>query len=186
MGILQYIAIACGLAMDATAVCLGASATGRVRGRRASWRLAFHFGLFQALMPLLGWLLGRGLVGIFHQVDHWLAFGLLAIVGVRMIVAGLRTHDDQPRGDPSRGWALVALSVATSIDALAVGVSLAMLDIAIWVPCLLIGLITTALSLCGAALGGVLHARWGHRMEVGGGVLLVLIGLQILESHLRS
>lgn len=187
MGIAQYVVIACGLAMDATAVCLGAGATGRVRDRRAAFRLVFHFGLFQMLMPVLGWLLGRGLVGILRHVDHWLAFALLAIVGGRMILAGLRPGDgDGPRGDPTRGWPLVALSVATSIDALAVGLGLAVLDVAIWLPCLLIGVITAAMSWGGLALGGVLHARWGSRMEVAGGVLLVLIGLQILVSHLRA
>lgn len=186
MGLAQYIVIACGLAMDATAVCLGTGATGRARGRRAAFRLAFHFGLFQMLMPLLGWLLGRSLVGLFRHVDHWLAFALLAFVGGRMVIAGLRPHEDQPRGDPSRGWSLVALSVATSIDALAVGLGLAVLDIAIWLPCLLIGVITAGMSLGGLALGSVLHARWGSRMEMAGGVLLLLIGAQILVSHLRG
>ena len=187
MGIGHYIVIACGLAMDATAVCLGTGATGRARGRRAAFRLVFHFGLFQMLMPLVGWLLGRGLVGIFRTIDHWLAFGLLAFVGGRMMIAGLRHHDDeQPRSDPTRGWSLIALSVATSVDALAVGLGLAVLDIAIWLPCLLIGVITAAMSWGGLALGGVLHAKWGNRMEVGGGVLLMLIGLQILVSHLRG
>jgi putative Mn2+ efflux pump MntP len=139
------------------------------------------------LMPVLGWLLGRGLVGVFRTIDHWLAFGLLAFVGGRMIIAGLRHHDDeQPRSDPTRGWSLIALSVATSVDALAVGLGLAVLDIAIWLPCLLIGVITAAMSWGGLALGGVLHAKWGNRMEVGGGVLLMLIGLQILVSHLRG
>jgi putative Mn2+ efflux pump MntP len=187
VGIAQYVVIACGLAMDATAVCLGAGAAGRVRDRRAAFRLVFHFGLFQMLMPVLGWLVGRGLVGILRHVDHWLAFALLAVVGGRMIVAGLRpAAGDEPRGDPTRGWPLVALSVATSIDALAVGLGLAVLDVAIWLPCLLIGVITAAMSWGGLALGGVLHARWGSRMEVGGGALLILIGLQILVSHLRS
>jgi len=187
LGIAHYIVIACGLAMDATAVCLGAGATGRVRGRRAAFRLVFHFGLFQSLMPLLGWLLGRGLVGLFRHVDHWLAFGLLAFVGGRMIIAGARHHDEEkPRSDLTRGWSLIAISVATSVDALAVGLGLAVLDIAIWLPCLLIGVITAGMSWGGLMLGGVLHARWGNRMEMAGGVLLVLIGLQILLSHLRG
>jgi putative Mn2+ efflux pump MntP len=176
VGIAQYIIIACGLAMDATAVCLGTAATGRITSRRAGFRLVFHFGLFQMLMPLLGWLLGRGLVGIFVHIDHWLAMGLLAFVGIRMIIAGASHHDEEtPRGDPSKGWSLVALSVATSVDALAVGLGLAVLDISIWLPCLLIGVITAAMSWGGLKLGGVLHARWGNRMEMAGGALLVLI-----------
>lgn len=186
MGFTQYILIACGLAMDATAVCLGTGAGGRAIGRRASFRLAFHFGLFQALMPALGWLLGRSLVGALHRVDHWLAFVLLVVVGGRMMVGGIRAHDDRPREDPSRGWTLIALSVATSIDALAVGLGLAVLEVPIWQPCLMIGVITAGLSLGGLALGGKLRAHWGQRMEFGGGLLLVLIGLQILVSHLRG
>ncbi len=187
MGIAQYIIIACGLAMDATAVCLGTAATGRITSRRAGFRLVFHFGLFQMLMPLAGWLLGRGLVGIFEHIDHWLAMGLLSFVGVRMIIAGA-THREQdaPRGDPSKGWSLVALSVATSIDALSVGLGLAVLHITIWLPCLLIGVITAAMSWGGLKLGCVLHARWGNRMEMAGGALLVLIWLNILVSHLRG
>ena len=187
MGIAQYIIIAFGLAMDATAVCLGTAATGRIRDRRAGFRLVFHFGLFQMLMPLLGWLLGRGLVGVFRSIDHWLAMALLSFVGVRMIIAGASHHQDaKPRGDPSKGWTLIALSVATSVDALAVGLGLAVLDIPIWLPCLLIGVITSVMSWGGLRLGGVLHARWGNRMEMAGGVLLVLIGLNILLSHLRG
>jgi putative Mn2+ efflux pump MntP len=104
-----------------------------------------------------------------------------------MIIAGASHHDEEaPRGDPSKGWSLVALSVATSVDALAVGLGLAVLDISIWLPCLLIGVITAAMSWGGLKLGGVLHARWGNRMEMAGGVLLVLIGLNILVSHLRG
>ncbi len=186
MGLLQISVIAVGLAMDATAVSLGAGASGRAAGRRAAFRLAFHFGLFQALMPLLGWLLGRGLVGVLHHVDHWLAFVLLGAVGGRMIVSGLRGGDDGPAGDPSRGWSLIALSVATSIDALAVGLGLAVLDVAIWMPCVMIGVITAALSLAGVLLGRVLRGRWGPRIEVAGGVLLLAIGAQILVSHLRG
>lgn len=187
MGVLPVIIIAVGLAMDATAVSLGAGASGRAPGRRAAFRLSFHFGLFQALMPLLGWLAGRGLAGFVHAVDHWIAFGLLLIVGGRMIAGGLGRGggDETPAGDLSRGWSLVALSVATSIDAFAVGLGLAMLSVSIWVPIILIGVITAALSLAGLVLGRVLSERWGARAEILGGVLLVGIGLQILVSHLH-
>lgn len=188
MGILPLIVIAVGLAMDATAVSLGAGAGGRAAGWRAAFRLAFHFGLFQALMPLLGWLAGRGLAGLLQAVDHWIAFGLLLVVGGRMVWGGLHPEPaaaaEARRRDPSRGWSLVALSVATSIDAFAVGLGLAMLDVAIWVPVALIGVITAAMSLSGLLLGRVLSAAWGPRAEVLGGVLLLGIGLQILVSHL--
>jgi len=192
LGLLPLIVIAVGLAMDATAVSLGTGASGRAAGHRAALRLAFHFGLFQALMPLAGWLVGLTLAPVFHALDHWVAFGLLAIVGVRMIRGGLRgegehqAKDASPRRDPSRGWSLIALSVATSIDAFAVGLGLAMLEVAIWVPIALIGVITAAMSLSGLWLGRMLSARWGSRAEVLGGVLLVGIGLQILIAHLTE
>ena len=186
MGIFSLIVIAVGLAMDATAVSLGAGASGRSPGRRAAFRLAFHFGLFQALMPLAGWLAGRQLAGVFHAVDHWIAFGLLVVVGGRMIWSGLHPGDGAGAGDPSKGWSLVALSVATSIDALAVGLGLAMLDVSIWMPVVLIGVITAAMSLGGLLLGRVLRAAWGSRMEVLGGVLLLGIGVRILVSHLTD
>jgi len=185
LGTLSIIVIAIGLAMDATTVSLGAGATGRSSGGRAAFRLAFHFGLFQALMPLVGWLAGRGLAGFFHAIDHWIAFGLLLVVGGRMVWEGLHPDKgDAERGDPSKGWSLIALSIATSIDALAVGLGLAMLDVSIWVPVLMIGVITAAMSLGGLYLGRVLSAVWGSRMEVIGGVLLVAIGLRILVTHL--
>ena len=190
MGLLPLIAIAVGLAMDATAVSLGAGASGRAPGNRAAFRLAFHFGLFQALMPLLGWLAGHTLAPVLQAVDHWIAFGLLAVVGGRMVRGGLRGENEEPdlsrRGDLSKGWSLIALSVATSIDAFAVGLGLAMLDVAIWVPIALIGVITAAMSLSGLMLGRVLNVRWGSRAEVLGGVLLVGIGLQILITHLTA
>jgi putative Mn2+ efflux pump MntP len=190
VGLLPLIVIAVGLAMDATAVSLGAGASGRAPGNRAAFRLAFHFGLFQALMPLLGWLAGLTLAPVFQAVDHWIAFGLLAVVGGRMVRGGLRGETAEPdpvrRGDLSKGWSLIALSVATSIDAFAVGLGLAMLDVAIWVPIALIGVITAAMSLSGLLLGRVLNVRWGSRAEVLGGVLLVGIGLQILVTHLTA
>jgi putative Mn2+ efflux pump MntP len=190
LGLLPLIVIAVGLAMDATAVSLGAGASGRAPGHRAAFRLAFHFGLFQALMPLLGWLAGLTLAPVFQAMDHWIAFGLLAVVGGRMVRGGLRGETEEPdrvrRGDLSKGWSLIALSVATSIDAFAVGLGLAMLDVTIWVPIALIGVITAAMSLSGLMLGRVLNVRWGSRAEVLGGVLLVGIGLQILVSHLTA
>ncbi|MBE0565848.1 MAG: manganese efflux pump [Krumholzibacteria bacterium] len=185
MGILPLIVIAVGLAMDATAVSLGAGASGR---RRAAFRLAFHFGLFQALMPLLGWLAGRGLADLLQAVDHWIAFALLAAVGGRMVWGGCHPEPaaaaEARRRDPSRGWALVALSIATSIDAFAVGLGLAMLDVAIWVPVALIGVITAAMSVSGLLLGRVLSAAWGSRAEILGGLLLLGIGVQILVGDL--
>ena len=150
---------------------------------RQVFRLSFHFGLFQGVMPVLGWLAGFGLVRYIEAVDHWIAFGLLAFVGIRMIRSGA-SGSDELKYDPSRGWSLVTLSVATSIDAFAVGLSLAMLQVEIWYPCMVIGLITAALSVIGIFLGRILGSMAGRWMEVAGGCLLILIGIRILFSHL--
>lgn len=184
MSFLEILAIAVGLAMDAFAVSLGAGAANRAIGTRAAFRLAFHFGLFQFLMPVAGYLLGAGIVGYLGGVDHWIAFALLAFVGVRMVKSGVDHHAETWKGDPSRGWTLVMLAVATSLDALAVGLSLAMLGTAIWYPAAVIGVITAGLSIAGVRLGARLGSVFGKRMEVAGGLLLILIGARIVLEHL--
>lgn len=180
---LESFLLALALAMDAFAVSLGAAAV-LPNGRRPALRLAFHFGLFQALMPVLGWLAGLSLAGVISAFDHWAAFLLLLWIGVRMLRAGEESEDECCRKDPSRGWNLLALSVAVSLDALAVGLSLAFLRVDIWQPVLVIGLVTGLLSWLGVRLGQRLGKAWGPRMEKAGGAILILIGLRILISHL--
>ncbi len=177
--------IAIGLAMDCFAVSLGVGTAGTATGPRPTFRLFFHFGLFQALMTLLGWLAGKTVVGYISAVDHWVAFALLAFVGVRMIRGGLRKEGEEPAiPDPSRGMTLVMLSVATSIDALAVGLSLALLEVNVVASALLIGGVSAALSLVGLTLGNRLGMRFGKSMEVVGGVILLVIGLRVVITHL--
>ncbi|MDP2360363.1 MAG: manganese efflux pump MntP family protein [bacterium] len=183
MDLIQTILLALALAMDAFAVSLACSAV-LPAGRRPAFRLAFHFGLFQALMPVLGWLAGLSLAGLLYAVDHWLAFGLLAWIGLRMLRAREKEVDED-RPDPTRGWTLLALSVAVSLDALAVGLSLAFLGVEIWQPVLVIGVVTGLLSWAGVRLGRRLGSAWGPRMERAGGIILILIGLRILATHLR-
>lgn len=184
MGLLTSFLLAIGLAMDACAVSLGAGATGRSAGRRAAFRLGFHFGLFQFLMPVIGWFVGHSIAPLIAAFDHWIAFGLLAVVGGRMIRSGLDPDADTEPRDPSKGWSLILLSIATSIDALAVGLSLAMIRVAIWQPAVIIGVVTAVMSVLGLWLGGRLGRAFGSRMEVAGGVLLLLVGLRILAEHL--
>ena len=183
MSLVEILVIALGLSMDAFAVSVAASAGGYA-GRGAAFRLAFHFGLFQALLPLLGWLLGARLTGVAGQMDHWIAFALLAFVGVRMIRSGLHSGETL-RKDPSRGMTLVLLALATSLDAFAVGVSLGVLGIAILRPVVIIGLVTGLLSLLGVVLGRRLGILFGRRTEVAGGIMLLLIGGRILWEHLH-
>jgi putative Mn2+ efflux pump MntP len=170
--------------MDAFAVCLCAGTTGFINGPRPVFRLAFHFGLFQALMPALGWLVGVGVERYISAFDHWVAFGLLAFVGVRMVRSGLDADDDGPCVDPSRGGTLVMLAIATSIDAFAVGLSFAVLRVSIVWPVIIIGLVAALMSILGIYLGNRLGQTFGKRMEVIGGLILVIIGIRVVISHM--
>lgn len=182
----EIIFIAIGLAMDASAVSLAAAAAGFAKERRAIFRLSFHFGLFQFMMPMIGWALGISFVSYFKAFDHWIAFLLLAFIGGRMIQEGIDKSDETYKKDPSKGMTMVMLSVATSIDALAIGLSLAMLDVNIWYPSAMIGIITAAMSLIAIKVGTRLGTLFGKRMEIVGGVVLMVIGCRILFSHLYA
>lgn len=186
MSFLQIVLLAVSLSMDACAVAVGAGASGRAVGRGARFRISFHFGLFQFLMPIVGWVSANAVAPLVSEVDHWIAFGLLWIVGLHMCWEG-RTVGELPSKnpiDPSRGSSLIALSIATSIDALAVGVSLAFLGERILWPSVIIGVVTGSMSLGGMLLGTRLGSRFGRRMEIVGGVILLGIGLNILLAHL--
>jgi putative Mn2+ efflux pump MntP len=184
MDILTTIFIAIGLAMDAFAVSLGVG-TGSTRpDRRSQLRLAFHFGIFQGLMTLLGWLAGSTIARWISTVDHWIAFGLLIFVGVNMLRSGIKNDPEQHSADPTRGGMMVMLSIATSIDAAAVGLSLAFIETPIARAVAFITVITFGLSLIGLAFGRVLGEKLGKRMEILGGLVLIFIGVRILIEHL--
>jgi putative Mn2+ efflux pump MntP len=170
------------LSLDCFAVALAAGIPGGRGGIRDAARIALAFGAFQAGMPVLGWLAGRSVIASISAYDHWIAFSLLAIVGTRMILEGFSGEREGPVSLDSA--TLVILAVATSIDALAVGVSLAFLDTGILLPALLIGIFTFAVSFAGALLGGAAAERWGKAMEVLGGLVLIGIGIRILIEHL--
>lgn len=182
----EILLIAVGLAMDAFAVSVAAGTSGLINGKRAYFRLSFHFGLFQAMMPVLGWAAGMTVAHLISSVAPWIAFFLLVFVGARMIVSAFQIDADTFRKDPSRGMSLVVLSVATSIDALAVGLSLAMISVDIWYPSVMIGIITAGLSVIGIRAGKFVGKRFGSRMELLGGIILIGIGLRILISHLSA
>jgi putative Mn2+ efflux pump MntP len=177
--------IAISMAMDALAVSL-CSGLKIGPGPRPVFRIAFHFGLFQALMPVIGWLFGNTIEPLVKNFDHWVAFGLLTFVGIRMIRSGLCKCEEEIVKDPSRGLTMVMLSVTVSIDALAVGLSLAFVDVDIWTPALVIGLVTGALSLIGLRVGNRVGRRFGKPVEVLGGLVLIGIGVRILVSHLMG
>jgi len=171
--------------MDAFAVAV---ATGIVLGNvsgRQTFRLSFHFGFFQFLMPVIGWLAGLSLERYLSGYDHWLAFGLLGFIGGKMVFEAFRRDGSaRPASDPTRGASLVLLSVATSVDALAVGLSLGVLRLRIWYPAVVIGLVAAALTAAGIHLGRPLGSRLGRKMEIVGGLVLMGIGLKILFQHL--
>jgi putative Mn2+ efflux pump MntP len=182
MPFIEILLVALSMAMDAFAVCLIAGALNQASGPRPAFRLSFHFGLFQFVMPVLGWLLGHTIEPLISSYDHWVAFGLLSLVGLRMIYAALGGEQSRP-ADPSRGWTLVLLSVAVSIDALAVGLSFGVLGISVLYPAFVIGLVTGVLSLVGLQLGKGVGRRLGKPMEIIGGLVLIAIGLRIVLTH---
>lgn len=184
MDIAASFLIAVGLAMDAFAVSLGVGTTGQAHDLRSRFRLAWHFGIFQGLMTLLGWLLGSTIAAFISGFDHWLALGLLGYVGVSMIRSGFSRQQQEVQADPSRGRTLIMLSVATSLDAMAVGLSMAMIHAPVIMPSVVIAVVTLLLSGIGLAAGRRLGQAFGKRMEIVGGLLLIGIGLEIVASHL--
>lgn len=184
MDFLTTFLIAIGLAMDAFAVSLGVGTSGQAKELRSRFRLAFHFGVFQGLMTVVGWLAGQTLVNLIANFDHWVAMGLLTYVGGRMLYSGFSNDRQSFPRDPSKGMTLVILAVATSLDALAVGLSMAMLGIAVIMPSIVIGLVALGLSVVGLLAGSQLSHTFGKRMEIIGGLILIGIGLRILITHM--
>jgi len=183
MDLLTILLISVGLAMDAFAVCLSVGTRPSTK-RRDILRLSWHFGVFQGLMTFLGWLGGSLVATFIANIDHWLIFALLGWVGGRMIYSGFSGKEESFGGDPAHGGMMVALSLATSLDALAVGFSLAMLKGSILLSSLIIAFVTFVISLGGGLAGNGLGERFGKRMEILGGIVLIGIGLRVLITHL--
>ncbi len=184
MGPAELIIIAVALAMDAFAVAVATGVTLKAVSPRQTFRLAWHFGLFQALMPILGWFLGLTVRQYIEAYDHWIAFALLGYIGINMIREAF-DEDGGRQGDPTKGMTLVVLSVATSIDALAVGLSLSMLGVSVWWPALVIGVVAAAFTTAGLHLGKTVARaeRISRYSELVGGTVLICIGLKILWEH---
>lgn len=168
-----------------------AAAVGRGASHRPSWHGAVKaglvFGAIEAITPLIGWTLGMLAAGLAEQVDHWIAFGLLSMVGGKMIWEACKPASadmDQPRRARSGPWALVAVAIGTSIDAAAVGVGLAFLGANIWIIALCVGLTTFALTTVGMMIGRAVGVRFGKVAELIGGLALIGLGTLILFEHL--
>ena len=188
MGFIELFLIGVGLSMDAFAVsiCQGLSMT-KIRWGHAL-TVGVYFGGFQALMPLIGWMLGSQFAGRIQQYDHWVAFVLLVIIGGNMIREALSDEEDEAE-DAAVGAVLdhkklFLMAVATSIDALAVGVTFAFLDTAILPAIGIIGTTTFCISVAGVAVGCWFGARYKKRAEITGGAILMLLGVKILLEHL--
>ena len=181
---LEFLLVAVSLSLDAVAVAVAGAATGRIDNPRAIFRLAFHFGLFQGLMPAAGWLLASTLALAVHAVGHWVASILLFLVGGRMVQEALTGEEHTDPRDPSKGMTLVALSVATSIDAFAVGVGLEFLGTRLVWSCLVIGLMTAGMTLAGILFGQKLQKTFGRKTAIAAGIILIGISVRICLPYI--
>ena len=184
MNFVEILLIGIGLSMDAfsVSVCKGLTT------KRFSWRMALACGLwfggFQALMPVIGYFLGVQFEQFITSVDHWIAFGLLFLIGANMIREAVWGKEDHEHNGAMDVKTMLLLAIATSIDALAVGISFACIQVKIWSSVLIIGLTTFAFSVFGVKIGNVFGSRFEKGAEVVGGIILILIGLKILLEHL--
>ena len=183
MALITLLGIAAGLAMDAFAVSAASGLAMKQLRIRHALRIAFWFGLFQGVMPVIGWLAGLTLRDFIGHIDHWIAFGLLAAIGCKMIRESFRMDPDRERNDPLNILVLLGLSIATSIDALAVGISFALLGVSIAAPALIIGVVTFIISFAGVYIGDRIGHVCESRIEILGGIVLIAIGIKILAEH---
>ncbi len=186
MSLLSSFALALALAMDAFAVSVSSSAALKKVEFGHYFRMASAFGFFQFAMPIVGWMLGLSVRGYIEAWDHWIAFCLLAFVGLNMLREAAGGNGEATRtGDPSRGLTLLLLAVATSIDALAVGLSFSVIGLSVWGPAAVIGLVCAVLTVVGIKLGSVLGSSevLGGKASVVGALVLIGIGGKILYEH---
>ena len=183
MGIAEIVLIAVGLAMDAFAVSIGKGLSGERVEPRHSMRVGLWFGGFEALVPLVGYFLGISFATFVSSIDHWIAFVLLGLIGTNMIREAKGCECETANADFSMRQMLL-LAIATSIDALAVGVSLAFLGADIWMTVAVIGVITMILSMAGLRIGNIFGCRFKSKAEILGGCVLILMGSKILVEHL--
>lgn len=190
MGFWELLLLGVGLSMDAFAVSVCKGLAVQRADKKTAVVCGLWFGFFQALMPVIGFFLGRIFADAIEAVDHWVAFGLLAIIGINMLKEALEEDKEGP-SCPVDGKVdlsprtMFVLAVATSIDALAVGISLAMAgSVNIWAAVILIGVFTFAMSAFGVQIGNVFGSRFEKKAQVAGGVILILLGLKILLEHL--
>ncbi|HEY9846263.1 MAG TPA: manganese efflux pump MntP family protein [Candidatus Caenarcaniphilales bacterium] len=184
MGILTTIFVAFGLAADAFAASISSGIKIKSLKINHALLIATFFGCFQTVMPLLGWLIGYSLKDFIAQVDHWIAFGLLTFVGCRMVSEAVHPEPVTKELDPLNIYVLLTLSIATSIDALIIGISFAFLKNYIATLVVVIGTITFLLSFIGVFIGNKFGSFFSNKVEIAGGLILISIGFKILVEHL--
>lgn len=185
MDIIQIAIIGLGLAMDACAVSIGKGLTLRRVHLRHILSVGLWFGGFQALMPIIGYLLGRSFTEYVESIDHWIAFGLLLLIGINMIREAFGEEEESHNSDFGFRTMLL-MAIATSIDALAVGISIAFMHVDIWMAAAVIGIVTMAISSIGILLGAKIGAKIGSKAGALGGIILIAIGVNILIEHLAA
>jgi putative Mn2+ efflux pump MntP len=184
MDLITIVFVAVGLGVDAFSVAIGIGAANTKRSWAPVLRLAGAFGLFQFAMPLAGWLAGLTVVNIIGGFDHWIAFVLLAFIGGKMIWDGCKNESEEGKADQTRGLPLLLLSIATSIDALAVGFSFSILKVSILFPAAIIGIVCFLMTTIGMIFGKALAKYFGKKVEIFGGIVLIAIGVKILIDHI--
>ncbi len=184
MKFIELLLIAVGLAMDAFAVSITTGFTEKKLKKRGIFKIAIFFGLFQGMMPLLGWSLGIKFIEYLSKYDHWIAFGLLSIIGGKMVYEGFQIEKCELDKKCMSNKKLIVLSIATSIDAFAVGLTFSVLKVSIIYPAIIIGVVTFVLSLIGVYIGKKMGGLIEKKMEIIGGIILIAIGLKILIEHL--
>ena len=188
MGFVELFLIGVGLSMDAFAVSICKGLGMKRLNMRQALVIGLFFGGFQALMPLIGWALGMQLADFITPIDHWIAFILLVLIGGKMLLDAFREGDEEDAGEPKDARLdlkeLLMLAIATSIDALAVGITFAFLGVNIVVAIAVIGVTTFVLSVMGVAVGHAFGARYEKGATIAGGIVLILIGCKILLEHL--
>ncbi|MGP8152766.1 MAG: manganese efflux pump MntP family protein [Smithella sp.] len=183
MSLVTIFIIAVGLGVDAFSVAIGIGAADDRKSLAPVLRMAAAFGLFQFAMPIIGWLAGLTVVNIIASFDHWIAFALLVLVGGKMIWEGFKKGENEEKADQTKGLPLLILSIATSIDALAVGFSFSILKVPVVFPAIVIGIVCFLMTVTGMIFGKVLEKIFGKKVEILGGIVLIAIGIKILIDH---
>ncbi len=186
MNLAEMLLLSTGLAMDAFAVSIAAGLTTKQPKLTGALKIAVVFGIFQASMPFLGWLLANNFGSWVEKFDHWIAFCLLFFIGAKMIFESFKRGDNRPAENPLKTNVLLTLAFATSVDAFAAGISFSFLKIAIFSPVIMIGIVTFVFSFAGVKIGSRIGHYLEHKVTVLGGLVLIGFGVKILAEHLTA